>query len=339
MLEYAGDLMNQSQINAAIRYQFNGQRADGAMPDRVQANGLAVFGPGGVNNQFADHAIDNMPFAAKLVAAYMDAWPTDSALFCNLEPNIRRAFEFLTLGPNGLVYNDPKSPNCSYGFTDTIGKAGNLLFCSLLTYDAAVRVAWLANRTGCGDPTFYARYAAGIAGGIDTLRDNRTGLYFAADAQCVNHDIWGSMYLVSLGLSSDANRQQVVDWIVANEFLVFKRGQVRHLPYPEAWQASMPGIGLPAFGTYQNGAYWGTPLGWVLPVLNSYGASMLAMQVSSDAMGDYRGLGINECINDDSYTGVPLYVDSGTNFYGAVKSATVSKQPLHERLAFKLHQA
>ena len=35
-------------------------------------------------------------------------------------------------------------PNCTYGFTDTIGKTGNLLFCSLLTYDAAVRIGTLA---------------------------------------------------------------------------------------------------------------------------------------------------------------------------------------------------
>ena len=54
-------------VRRAVAYTLNGQRADGCFPDRVNTDGTAVYAPGPVTAPFADHAIDNMPFATLLV--------------------------------------------------------------------------------------------------------------------------------------------------------------------------------------------------------------------------------------------------------------------------------
>ena len=91
-------------LDRAVRATFAGQRAlDGCMPDRVQADGTAVYSPGGNTPAaaFSDHAWDNMPFAALLLTAATekiqsmgggnDADPAAAAaeLFCDLEPAVR----------------------------------------------------------------------------------------------------------------------------------------------------------------------------------------------------------------------------------------------------------
>ena len=78
-----------------MRYTFAGMRSDGCMPDRVQINGDSVMAPGGelpgnARNPGHDHAWDNGPFAALLLASTVTAWP-DKALFCELEPEFLKA--------------------------------------------------------------------------------------------------------------------------------------------------------------------------------------------------------------------------------------------------------
>ena len=63
MVENAGDLMPLKEIEDAITYLFRGQRGDGAMPDRVQLDGLPVYYPGSVSNPLGDPpnpATDNL---------------------------------------------------------------------------------------------------------------------------------------------------------------------------------------------------------------------------------------------------------------------------------------
>jgi hypothetical protein len=58
-----------------------------------------------------DHAWDNGPFAVLLLASAVETWG-DSRLFCDLEPQARKALDFVNRSSNHLVYNDPVHPNC-----------------------------------------------------------------------------------------------------------------------------------------------------------------------------------------------------------------------------------
>lgn len=54
-------------VRGAVEYTIRRQRADGCFPVRVYTDGTAVYNPGPPASPFADHAIDNMPFATLLV--------------------------------------------------------------------------------------------------------------------------------------------------------------------------------------------------------------------------------------------------------------------------------
>ena len=142
-------------LAAAVRYTFRGQRpSDGCMPDRVTADGTPVYSPGSPTDPFSDHALDNGPFGATLVATHWHLW-ADRQLFCELEPSAKRALQFPPRR-DGLVYNDPASPNCTYGFTDTVAKQGHLLFTSLLLLQATRQMYNATIASGCGNSSWYA---------------------------------------------------------------------------------------------------------------------------------------------------------------------------------------
>ena len=114
-------------------------------------------------------------------------------------------------------------------------------------------------------------------------------------------------------------------------------GQVRHLPEPLNWNWCFIGgdhvtAGCPANGTYQNGAFWATPLHYFVKAAQNVGESAvpgvltLAQTVMSQTMDYFRGRapgggwqGVNECVDPPiNYHGVDGYVASGTNVLEAL---------------------
>lgn len=229
--------MDGPAVKRALAYTFGGQRHDGCMPDRVQTDGQSVMSPGGMMphnapNPEHDHAWDNGPFGALLLASTVTAWP-DQQLYCRYEPAARRALDFVNRSADGLVFNDPVKPNCTYGFTDTVAKTGHLLFTSLLYYDASRQLALLSAQYKCGNATQYAEEARVVAANVDLMLDEATGLWFAASIDNRIPDVWGSAYLVALNLSTPARRQAAMDHIVGNASDFIRNGQVRSMPYPQ----------------------------------------------------------------------------------------------------------
>jgi hypothetical protein len=94
---------------ARIVYLLRGQRSDGCMPDRVNVDGRGVYAPGGEEHPLADHALDNGPFMAKLVCAYVVA-TDDLQCFRDTEPALRKGLDFTRRDETGLVYNPPEAP-------------------------------------------------------------------------------------------------------------------------------------------------------------------------------------------------------------------------------------
>ncbi|WP_339706129.1 hypothetical protein [uncultured Kriegella sp.] len=314
MVEYAGDLMDPAEIRATIHYLINGQREDGCMPDRVNIDGKPVYSPGPDNNPMADHALDNGPFMALLVCSYANQFK-DGALFRSVEEKLRKGLDFINRSASGLVYNDPENAQCVYGFTDTVKKTGNLLFSSLLYYKACKEMAVLCRTYDFGDPEIYKVRAENIKKNMYTLLDEKSGMFWAADKDCKQIDIWGSAYAVSIGITNGEQSERISDYLIRNADQIFMNGQIRHLPGSDAgWHNLFVPI---AKGTYQNGAYWATPLAWVVPVIAQQNKP-LAKKILQDVIVDFQHNGINECINSD-YKNIPNYVASATNVYGLTR--------------------
>lgn len=314
MVEYAGDLLDPEEIRSSIFYLLNGQRDDGCIPDRVNVAGEPVYSPGPPGKPMSDHALDNGPFMAMLVCAYVNQ-TGDEELFRMTEPMLAKALDFTITGEMGLVYNDPENTQCVYGFTDIVMKTGNLLFSSLLFYKANLEMNRLSEKYGYGSTMIYKERAEMVRKNIHRLWDDDTGMFLAADIDCRQVDIWGSAYAVAVGITSENQAGRISDYLVEHFGEIVLRGQIRHLPLSEGSWVRL--FKPQEEGTYQNGAYWATPLAWTLPVF-AISNPHVAGKMLETVITDFQENGINECINN-GYLKVPNFVVSATNVYSLTK--------------------
>lgn len=314
MVEYAGDLMDPNEIKESIQYLIAGQREDGCMPDRVNVAGQAVYSPGPPSRPMADHALDNGPFMAMLVCSYVGQY-ADAELFRKIESNLREGLDHTRVKESGLVYNNPKNPQCVYGFTDIVKKTGNLLFSSLLYYKANLEMFQLCQKYDCGNPNIYRRRYEYVRQSINKLWDEGSGMFWAADQDCKQIDIWGSAYAIDVGITSEEQSKRITRYLVEHYDEIVRNAQIRHLTGSDTgWDQLFTPC---KEGTYQNGAFWATPLSWVIPVYARHDIE-LAKKMIEIVINDFKDNGINECINE-GYIKVPNYVVSATNVYALTR--------------------
>ena len=311
---YAGEFLDPKEVKAAIEYLLDAQRDDGCMPDRVRADGVAVFSPGALGHPMADHAVDNGPFMAMIVGEYVRR-TGDLAFFKEAAPRLAKGLDFIQLSKSGLVYNSPEDPQCVYGFTDIVTKTGNLLFSSLLYHKACEEMAEWTAKSKAGDPEDYRARSNRIRKNLELLWCEEDGMFWAADEDCRQLDIWGSAYAVDVGLTSDRQRDRIIDYFVKHEDDIVQHGQIRHLPGKEVWQRMFSDAH--PLGSYQNGAFWATPLAWVIPVVGQREPE-LAWRWALAAIDDSRKNTIAECIHGSSRK-VPNFVVSATNLHYACR--------------------
>ena len=311
----------------AVAYTLDRVTPAGMAPDRVQADGTAVFAPGGPGSWPIKLAWDNSPYAALLLAAYTRAWP-DPAFFCRYEPVARRALDFVPL-VRGLAFNNESAPNCSFGFEDSVVLPGRQLTVSLLLHEAATQIGAFAAQAGCGDVAHYAQLARGVEASLADLFDAASGLFFASDTLETVPDVFGSALAAARGLAPPDRALGVASFLAAqwaaykggSNATIWQEGQARHLPFPLLWRQCW--TGCPSPGTYQNGAFWATPLNWLLPALQQNGFSAEATEVAEAAIASFKAGGVMEAINRPiGYAGVRDYVASATNLLGAVAPAS-----------------
>jgi hypothetical protein len=327
MLANAGDLMPVAEAEGCVRYLLRGQRADGVVPDRVRPDGVAVYVAGPEDAPMGEPNLDNGPFLVIAADECLSRLPAERAasLFGEWAVALGRALDAVPLGAGGLVSNDPVRPHSPYGFTDTVAKTGDLLMESLLYWEACRRLA--ARHRLAGDAESAAEYA-GRAGRIesalagDALWDDEAGTYYAATADCRQHDVWGVAYSLYVGFPLGGRRPRLLAWLADGFDRCVWRGQVRHLLAPDHWQRLLAVVPPE---TYQNGAYWATASGWVAGALAGTRPD-LSQRLFDDLVADFRARGIFECVND-GYTKLETYVVSATNPLGALRRLASATWP------------
>lgn len=310
---FTGDLIKNEDAKEFIEFQLAGQRADGCMPDRVDSKGDAIYSPGAKNNPLADHSMDNGTFIVNSVYNYVKN-SNDLEFFKKYEPALKRGLDFINRAPNGLVYNKPENPQCVYGFTDIVKKTGYLLFTSILYYDACIQMEEMCRMTGIGNPDEYANRARMIKQNIGVLWDKKSGAFYAASELCKQYDVWGTAFLLNHPeLATIEQEDRALDFLIDNYSRYMEKGQVRHILYPETWEATF--IDKPT-GVYQNGAYWATPLAWFIPVLAKRDPK-LASNTLNECLNDFKDRGVFEWVNGDVKV-LPDYFVSAASVYSLI---------------------
>jgi len=329
MMEYAGESVQPDEAVGCVRFHIGGRRGDGWMPDRIYADGRAIYAAGEAGKPVGRANLDNTPFLVFIVYDLLPRLPEPEAraLFAEWAPALAQGLAVIPLSPAGLVYSDPTDPHSPYGFTDTVAKTGELMMESLLLWRACRKMEAMGERYAGGADPRWARMAETIERNLNRLYDAQSGMYLAATQDCAQIDIWGNAYLLYIGFPAGVAEKTILQYLLAHVMDYTYLGQIRHLPRGEYWQRLL--IDVPR-ETYQNGAYWATATGWVAWCLNRVEPDAAA-RLLNDAVACFNTDGSYECVNE-SYRKLPRFVVSATNTLGGLRRILAESPTFSNRL-------
>ena len=166
-----------------------------------------------------------------------------------------------------LVYTTDGFRGVDFGFRDVITITGDLCLPSILKYRASGEMAELFENIGRKDKaSIYCEIAASLKNEIAEIFSDRRGMLLASTGKSSQPDVWSTALAVYYGILEGENMKKTCQFLsesYQNGTLAYK-GNIRHVLTSDdfndstAWEYS-----LAPKNTYQNGAYWGTPTGWV----------------------------------------------------------------------------
>jgi len=294
-LEGSVDSYSDKELTDACRLFVQSMDANGAGVDCVKFDGTPIYKPG-MGTMGENPVADGSQFTVGV------AWHTyqktkDDMLLKDILDALVKTMNAVPRNPETkLVHIRPGEPQdrCPYGFTDTIGKEGDELFCSLLYVQACRQLAYLLNAAQREtEARKWQEEATHVAEGVRSVFwDAEVGLFRAATITCREHDIWGSAFAVYLGVADADQSQTIAQYFEAHYGEIVQHGQIRHLPGGVYWEKGR------ARDEYQNGAYWATPTGWFVYTLDLVDPA-LADQTIIDMVNHFRKYGACEWINGE----------------------------------------
>lgn len=291
-LEGSINSYSDKELIDACRLFIQSLNPDGAGVDCVKYDGTPIYQPG-YGSMGENPVADGSQFTVG-VAFHTYLKTNDATLLGEmLTPLVKTMGAVPRNAATGLVHIDPARAwdRCPYGFTDTIGKQGDELFCSLLYVQACRQLSdlLLTGQREAEARQWKAEASRAAASVRKVFWDADTGLFRAATVKCREHDIWGSAFAVFLGVADPAQSQAIARYFKTHYDQVVQQGQIRHLPGGIYWEQGC------TRDEYQNGAYWATPAGWFVYTLD-IADPILADRAILDMVNDFKKHGACEWI-------------------------------------------
>ncbi len=224
----------------------------------------------------------------------------------------------------GLVTTDAERRAVGFGFCDAVYLTGSLLFASLLRYRALGQMIELGKAAGHASQVRpFADRRAPLARGVPKTFAS-DGWLLAATGVGRQPDVWGTLFALHLGVLQGSAKSRALGAVYKafDAGTIAFKGAVRHVPTDRdhssssAWEKTA-GVAL---NTYQNGAYWHVPTGWLVSALvqvdrkraKSVVDAMLAHFRTEDWRTHSRQGAPWECIGAQGYRQNPIYMASIT---------------------------
>lgn len=223
---------------------------------------------------------------------------------------------------NHLVFCTEQFRGVDFGFRDAIQMTGDLLYPSVLKFRAAKQLAHIFERTGNeAMSSHYFQIASSIQEAVPKVFEDPSGLLKASTGSSNQPDVWGTALAVYEGVLQGEARDTACRALAEayeNGTLSYQ-GNIRHVltshdfDSDRVWEKSMA-----PKNHYQNGAYWGTPVGWVAHAIHQVNpeaaGKLVSEYVAELKENDFRkGVAFGapyECFNPDGYSQNPVYLTS-----------------------------
>ena len=218
-----------------------------------------------------------------------------------------------------MVYASETVRGVDFGFRDAIKITGKLSFASILKYRAANELAELLQLLGSNSGEQYSAIALSIKKALPGMFMDNRGMLLASTDKSNQPDVWATALAVYLGILEGKGLEKTSRFLntAYKAGSLSYKGNIRHILTTDdfsdqtAWEISMAQKDV-----YQNGAYWGTPTGWVCYAISKddkQSALKLANEFIADLKeNDYRKGGVYaapyECFNKSDYRQNPLYL-------------------------------
>ena len=210
---------------------------------------------------------------------------------------LEMAFNVPPTKQNGvIVYTTDDFRGVDFGFRDAESLTGELCMPSLLKYKSALQLAELLDQIKRKDKAdAYRSIAYRLKKEIPAVFSDGRGMLLASTGKSKQADVWSTALAVYDGILEGDSQEKTCRFLrdAYKNGTLASRGNIRHIlttdDYSEstAWESS-----LTEKNSYQNGAYWGTPTGWVCDAIARIdvdAAKQLAKEYIDDLRaGDYR---------------------------------------------------
>jgi hypothetical protein len=310
----------------------------GAIADHIRIDdGLPVYFPGTLDYDDQGNKIfgmvppyDDQYFFVHMAWYYVTTTHDTSVLSKKIKgtPLICRLVNAYNLPPsrqdNGIVVTSDDFRGVDFGFRDVITMTGGLCMTSILKYRSACELKEIFELTGNKDISEkYSETAAKLKKAIPLTFMDERGMLHASTGKSSQADVWSTALAVWFHVLEGDEMKKTSRFLAdayENGYLSNK-GNIRHVltiddfDNTTSWEFS-----LAAKNTYQNGAYWGTPTGWVcyaIALTDTELAGKLADEYIEDLKkNDFRlggGKGAPyECFHPSGFIQNPVYMTTVT---------------------------
>jgi hypothetical protein len=252
-------LANKDELTAVISFLTDSIVDLEYLPDRVEPDGLPILSPGHSDMPpMTDRIPLHLPAAWVRLLDYYQGFGVKIPRKDEWARIIARSIDRVPFA-DGLAYADPQHPPIGFGFQDSIKISGWELLSSLVLFRGLQRAVVLFD--GAIEPAtlnHWAHLAENLRANLYRLYDPKIGGYCGGSRQGHQFSVWGNGLIYPL--ADDSAKRSIVQFYRDNHDKIFLRGCTRQVAEP-GWQ------GNDNAGRYQNGGFWATGTGYVLPAI------------------------------------------------------------------------
>jgi hypothetical protein len=266
-------------------------------PDRIEADGMPVMLPGGLNHPHASKMPIHLPAAWIRLIDNLEKWGANIPRKMDWAKIFKRSIDDVSFSC-GLAYVDPQQPRVGFGFHDPEAITGFELMSSLVLHFGLKRAVRLfKGHIDESEIIKWTRLSEGISNNLYRLYDKEQGAFFAGSKDCRQINVWGNG--LAYWLVEPDKQKTIAEYYYKNREAIFMKGFTRQIAEPEGWQRHF----FPStVGSYTNGGFWTVGTGWVLPAIADQNPGF-ALEIAEELVANLVKYEFREYINADGTGG------------------------------------